>query len=676
MRKLNSLLHYLALIIWVSPLAFFAGCGNKMDVAPVIVVTADAGQDIVVDFGETVNITGTGGSSDGATVGYGWEITTAPPGSSLLGFTASTAMLTFVPDMAGEYTAKLTVTNSAANLTATDDTRVTINQTNGPVEIYGTISVDSVLRNIYTDAALPDYYASALLLLDAGLTVEPGVKIIFAADAGIQVNTGGFIKAVGTATDSVVFTGEQEVTGYWRGISIESNNLENQLVYSAVNYAGSQGFDGANLKANIMVEVAGRLKMTNSVSRYGAGYGLYLRDPDTKLDGFAGNVLTGNDAPVMALINHYQYFDVASDYTGNTKNYIDSDWSNNATAQDVTWNALNVPYRLAGNIEQIGSAITISPGTVFLGQPGSGIEVNASGSLMALGTANEMITFKGEQDIAGYWRGLVFQSNTTANELTYAVVANGGEQGFDGANIKANILVEDAGRLKMTNATVKTSAGYGLYTRHLASTLDGFANNIITGNDVPVMTLFNHYQYFDINTDFTGNTKDYIDSDWSNNATAQDVTWQALTVPYRLANNMEKISSAITIAPGAEFIGQPGSGLEVQTTGALTIIGTSTMGIIFRGEQDITGYWLGLRYLSNSAQNTIDYLTISNGGVDGFDGGNRKANLEVGGSGTLEMTNSAINKSGGYGVRVQAGGLFTESNNTYSGNISGPVLMD
>ncbi len=649
-----------------------AGC-KKKEVVPAIIVTASAGDDQVIDLGEKVSIQGSGSASDGGSLTMVWKLTAVPAGSNFNGFESSGTLLEFVPDVAGSYTALLTATHTATGTAATDEALIEVNAASGPVEIYGTISADSTLANIVADANMPDYYVSKSdLVVDANLTVEPGVMIIFASDKGIRVTVNGAMNATGTASDSVIFTGEQETTGYWAGLDFQSNNTGNTLSYCRVSYGGSSGFDGANLKANVMVEDAGRLVMTNTLLRNSADYGLYVRNLNSALVGFANNVITRNNMPANALINHYQYFDSNSDYTGNTKDFIDADWSNTETSQDVTWRALNVPYRLAPNIEKISSAITIEPGAEFIGQSGSGIWITANGSLNAVGTANEMIVFRGEQDIKGYWRGLRFESNNTMNELTYVSIANGGEQGFDGANLKTNIMVEDAGRLVMTNSISKNAQGYGLYTRDLESTLSGFANNTLTGNDYPVMTHLNHYHYFDSSSDYSGNSKDYIDSYWSNSTTTIDATWQALNVPYRLADNREEIGSAIVVEAGAVFLGQPGSGITI--SGSLQAQGTSNNMIVFKGEQDVTGYWRGLRYTSNNTANTMDFVSIANGGEKGFDGGNRKANIEVSASGIFTITNSAINKSGGYGIGVQAGGSLTESGNTFSGNTQGDII--
>ena len=102
----------------------------------------------------------------------------------------------------------------------------------------------------------------------------------------------------------------------------------------------------------------------------------------------------------------------------------------------------------------------------------------------------------------------------------------------------------------------------------------------------------------------------------------------------------------------------------------MSAIATSGNEITFKGEQDVTGYWKGLRFLSNNASNALTHCIVENGGSEGFDGANRKANVEVWDSGNLEITNSAFNKSGDVGVRVEGTATITDSGgNTFTGNL-------
>jgi len=247
--------------------------------------------------------------------------------------------------------------------------------------------------------------------------------------------------------------------------------------------------------SNLIIDDSGRVKIANSSFINSDGYGIYTRTLEATLATFENNTITGNDAPIMTRVNHYHYFDDKSDYTDNDNDYIDSYWSNTETSEDVTWQALNVPYRMAANVEYLESDIVISAGANFIGQPNGGIRVIDGGSLHAVGTSSNKITFSGEQDLDGYWKGISFESNDDDNELTYVEISNGGEEGFDGANLKTNIMLDDNARVTITNTTSTKSGGYGLYTRTLEANLPDFSNNEFTDNVAPIMTRINHYHY-------------------------------------------------------------------------------------------------------------------------------------------------------------------------------------
>ncbi|PIB36402.1 hypothetical protein BFP72_13850 [Reichenbachiella sp. 5M10] len=633
-------------------------------------VTVDAGPDQSIGLGETATLQGSGTDANGDDLVFLWVFTQVPSGVSTASVTdPSDPQTTFTPTEAGEYVLELTGVDGQGE---SDDDEVTITVTGTasdlPIEIGGSIDEDWTLVNRFDDPDKADYIASSNVYLSAILTVEAGVKIVFDDDAGLDVNTSGSVIAIGTQDKPILMTGKQGVVGFWKGINVQSNNTTNALDYVTVEYAGSSGFDGANLLANLMVEDDGRIVVSHSTFSHGNGAGVYVRNVNSKLVDFASNTITANKVPVVALFNHYQYFDVDSDYMGNTDDYIQTEGSSSATTSDVTWGALNVPYMLPGRIQYIESDITVAAGVEIIGQSGSGLEIMSSGSLTAVGTSTDKITFRGDQDLRGVWLGLSFHSNNSANELTYVEFSNGGEKGFDGANLLSNVMVDDAGRLKITHSKLSKSAGYGVYTRDLESTLVDFADNVITDNDAPVMTRYNHYHYFDAASDYSGNTDDYIDSYWGNKESSGARTWQALNVPYRLAPNIEDIYIQVTINAGAEFLGQPNGGFQIQDGGSMKANGTSTDHVVFKGEEDELGYWKGIRFLSNSSNNAFTYTDISNGGEEGFDGANRKANLEVGDGAQFSAENCSFNKSGDAGVRVQSGGVFTNTNNSFSNN--------
>ncbi|MGB3466423.1 MAG: PKD domain-containing protein, partial [Cyclobacteriaceae bacterium] len=400
---------------------------------------------------------------DGTNLTYAWEFITQPAGSSPSPATATTSQVTFELDEVGDYTLQLTVTDSDDN-TASATVEIEIDFI--PILITQDITTPTTLEDVYDDPALLDYLVTkSLLNIDNELTVMAGVNMAFVENSGADVGVNGTIIAVGTATDSIVFRSESGEKGSWEGFNIQSNKSANKMQFVRVRDGGSGGFDGAGLLSNIMVEDDGRIEIANSTIDNGAGTGLYVRNLTSRISGFSSNVITNNNVPITCSINDYQFLDAATDFTGNANDYI-STYNSSATSENVTWNKLTVPYRLSTSVQTIASTIIVAPGARFIGQSGSGIAIVGEGSLNATGNASETIIFEGEQDTDGVWRGLSFESNNLNNKLIYARVSNGGQDGFDGAGLKSNVIVEGNAQLIMQFTTVSNGAGTGLYIRN------------------------------------------------------------------------------------------------------------------------------------------------------------------------------------------------------------------
>lgn len=90
-----------------------------------------------------------------------------------------------------------------------------------------------------------------------------------------------------------------------------------------------------------------------------------------------------------------------------------------------TWDTTAVPLRIRSDVS-LYAGLTIVPGATLLLPQIAGMTVTPGGSLSAVGTEAERIRFLGEEAVASCWDGLVFWTNSAANELTYVEVAHGG----------------------------------------------------------------------------------------------------------------------------------------------------------------------------------------------------------------------------------------------------------
>ena len=117
---------------------------------------ADAGANVLQAVGSTVELDASGSSdSDGDALTYVWALTT-PPGSTASLSSTTDEMPTFTPDVAGSYTADLTVSDGTASAAATVDVLAVEAQCDAIVDLVPTPATPAT--SIFAD--LDDAFAS------------------------------------------------------------------------------------------------------------------------------------------------------------------------------------------------------------------------------------------------------------------------------------------------------------------------------------------------------------------------------------------------------------------------------------------------------------------------------------------------------------------------------------
>lgn len=120
---------------------------------------------------------------------------------------------------------------------------------------------------------------------NGNLTIQPGVTVLFAADAGLctgNYSTGSWMAITGTAIDRITLTGETAAPGAWKGIAFQSTSPNNTISYLDISYGGSSAYTGASSeRANILAGAysGGSFSIANSTISNSAAYGIYATLP-------------------------------------------------------------------------------------------------------------------------------------------------------------------------------------------------------------------------------------------------------------------------------------------------------------------------------------------------------------------------------------------------------------
>lgn len=339
--------------------------------------------------------------------------------------------------------------------------------------------------------------------VNRGLTISPGSDLEFTNGAGFRlgeqaadcITTTGSLNATGTEESHITFRGVTEGKGTWLGIGFNSSSPNNKLIYCDISGGGSDKiYNGSEFSANIALQCESRVSIQHtSISDSGA-FGIYMDDPEAKLEDFEENALINNAlAPILMHLPQVDQLDDASAYAeGNGRAYIQV-FGRAIKDADLTLAKLEVPYRISqdedGRVTYVEKALTILPGVIMEFETAAGIILGhpsfdctpLTGSLHAEGTAEEPIVFKGVSDGQGTWRGIGINSSTSANFLKYCEISGGGANQMYNAGGQGNIVIHCQGSLTLENSIIKDSGAWGIDFVQGGNSLTN-TNNTFTNN--------------------------------------------------------------------------------------------------------------------------------------------------------------------------------------------------
>jgi hypothetical protein len=496
------------------------------------------------------------------------------------------------------------------------------------------------------------------------LSIDPGVRLVFSESVRLEVEDDGVLLAVGTQAEPITFTAAIQAAGYWDGIGINSV-ATSELEHVIVEYAG--GPSSFN-PANVTLKYGGSLSLINSILRHGGGFGIAIFNlTGTELSSFSGNVVTLNeDAPLNITADLIGDLDSDNSFTGNiTNNGGDKDYiqvlANASTAEitrNQTWHNFGVDYHMPNNRTEIGAALTLSPGVTLVFPADAMLEVETEGTLNAVGTSDQPITFTGEQATPGYWHGIQFTFNHTNNIMEHTVVEYGG----GGGNAEANVGVFGVdGMLTIRDSVLRHSSLHGFYfDQGITLTMQNVTS---TGNERPGRLDFYSLGLLDNGSSYSGNNDDRVLVVNTNTNTASEMTIPKLDVPYYFnRTTTTHVPMVLTIESGVEIQFNSDGGFVIDDSGAINALGTEDEPIIFTGAVKTKGYWSGIQVTFSSIPTILDNTIIEYGGAPS---GNTHALIGYWGDDTNgSVTNTVLRSSQTNGIWLHSGmtGDFTTGN--------------
>ncbi|QDG49888.1 hypothetical protein FIV42_03765 [Persicimonas caeni] len=313
----------------------------------------------------------------------------------------------------------------------------------------------------WKDVGVP-YRISDRTFINAEWTLDPGVTVENEEEVQILVNTdGGVIRALGEEGNPVTFRGVEALRGHWQGIEVASNTADNLFQHTVVEHGGGYLWSGDPSSYGAL-RVVGKMEIVDSTFRENANYALKAFE-QSDLRGFANNTFENNDVPMWIAPDRVGEMAGTSQFTGNDEQIVKVSHTNGASVStDQSWKDVGVPYRVVDRTF-VNAALTIEAGvTVEFGEEDE-LHVEEEGSLIVAGTADNPVLITGVNKVEGYWHGIGFKSNSTANSISHATIEYGGSNAWSGNTNNQSTIFLAKGTLDLESTAINYSEGHGIY---------------------------------------------------------------------------------------------------------------------------------------------------------------------------------------------------------------------
>ncbi len=344
------------------------------------------------------------------------------------------------------------------------------------------INTDMVLEDRVNGV---DYTVSNNIQLNAGLTIKPGVTVMFKDGAGIQVNEQGWLTAIGSNGNVILFTSESGKRSAWKGITVLSNNARNVISYCKIEHGGAANEFGTG---NIIIGSGtntGETEISHSEITASGTDGIVVSE-GSKINGFNANKIHTNSAfPVSMHITDGINLMDGNQFVNNGKEFIKVTGDGTSTiTKPINLKKLNESFLVSGIITA-GNKFCIAAGSRVYIDNGSEIIIDGTtglGSFCAVGTEASPISIAAIYNGTGMWNTIRLRSSASSdNKIEYCTISGGGAT--NGSNAEGMISVVNDGdgssNIIIRHSTIINSAAIGIYIQSEGSE---YNSDIISGN--------------------------------------------------------------------------------------------------------------------------------------------------------------------------------------------------
>jgi hypothetical protein len=467
----------------------------------------------------------------------------------------------------------------------------------------GTITEHSF--EILTEAATwtGTHRIDGYLRVRAALDVSPCAVVGLDANAIIDVQDGGSLRALGEAGKAVTFTSSKAspAAGDWGNISILATaSNDSAFQHTIVAYGSADTIEIVSGASAALTDVYVHDTAGTAIN---GGSGVTF----TSFDGVT--VENASDFPLRIRTASVPQLDSFTS-TGSPFDEIVV-ISDEAVTTPSTWKNLGLPYRLIRGGQantQIRSALSIEAGTVLKME--QGISVATDGSLITLGESGNPVTFTSAKTtpMGGDWTGIVFDADSSSGSLLEHAV-------IEYAGVKAIDVTADA-TANFVNTLIRAPSGVGVNLAN-GAVVSQFDNVIVEDAGDSAFSVCTPHVGLLGELSSTGSVRDEIKV--LQYPLTSPATWANHGLPYRLVTGstaVPAISAELTIEAGVTILMETSQGWNISNGGSLKVEGTMADPVVIRGAASAppAGAWGRITFAATaSTDSNLAWLTLSDG---------------------------------------------------------------